>query len=182
MAENKDGGEKSEQPTGKKLADARRKGQVPVTRELAPLFVMLGGVGAITLWAPQMLQHFSGHYRSWFEQAGTLELDPLAMHVLLMNITTQAFVPLLPFGLIVAVLALAALLMQTGPLWIEEALQPKPSKMNPMNGIKRLFSWKGIVDLIKVSGQSHHGGRNSLWRVVRGHGASSCSFFPSEHI
>ena len=149
MAENKDGGEKSEQPTGKKLADARRKGQVPLTRELPPLFVMLGGVGAITLWAPQMLQDFSGHYRYWFEQAGTLQLDPLTMHVLLANITNKAFLPLLPFGLIVAVLGLAALLMQTGPLWIEDGLQPKISKLNPMNGIKRLFSWKGIVDLLK---------------------------------
>ncbi len=149
MAENKDGGEKSEQPTGKKLADARRKGQVPLTRELPPLFVLLGGVGAITLWAPQVLQQFSGHYRHWLEQAGTLQLDPTTMHELLMNVTNKAFVPLIPFGLIVALLALAALLMQTGPLWIEEGLKPKPSKMNPMNGIKRIFSWKGVVELIK---------------------------------
>ncbi len=149
MAENKDGGEKSEQPTGKKLADARKKGQVPLTRELPPLFVLLGGVGAITLWAPQMLREFSGHYRHWLEQAGTLQLNPNTMHALLLNVTNKAFVPLIPFGLIVALLALAALLMQTGPLWIEDGLQPKPSKMNPMNGIKRVFSWKGVVDLIK---------------------------------
>ncbi len=149
MAENKDGGEKSEQPTGKKLADARKKGQVPLTRELPPLFVLLGGVGAITLWAPQVLQQFSGHYRHWLEQAGTLQLDSTTMHELLMNVTNKAFVPLIPFGLIVALLALAALLMQTGPLWIEEGLKPKPSKMNPMNGIKRIFSWKGVVELIK---------------------------------
>jgi len=71
MAEDKDGGEKSEQPTAKKLADARRKGQVATTRELPPLFVLLGGVGAISLWGPQMLQEFYGHYRHWLEQAGT---------------------------------------------------------------------------------------------------------------
>ena len=75
MAENKDGGEKSEQPTGKKLADARRKGQVPLTRELPPLFVLLGGVGVITLWAPQMLRQFYADYRHWLVQAGTLDID-----------------------------------------------------------------------------------------------------------
>ncbi len=149
MAEDKDGGEKSEQPTAKKLADARRKGQVPLTRELPPLFVLLGGVGAITLWAPQMLKQFSGHYRHWLEQAGTLQLDETTLYVLLLNITHNAFVPLIPFGLIVAVLALTALLMQTGPLWIEEGLQPKPDKLNPKNGIKRLFSWKGVMELLK---------------------------------
>ena len=97
MAENKDGGEKTEQPTGKKLADARKKGQVPLTRELPPLFVLLGGVGAITLWAPQMLQQFSGHYRNWIVQAGTLQLDPAAMHVLLFDVVNKGFVPLIPF-------------------------------------------------------------------------------------
>ena len=149
MAENKDGGEKSEQPTGKKLADARRKGQVAITRELPPLFVLLGGVGVITLWAPQMLRQFYSHFQNWLEQAGTLQLEQNTLYSLLLNITNQAFVPLLPFGLIVGALALAAILMQTGPIWIEDGLQPKPSKMNPKNGFKRLFSWKGVVDLIK---------------------------------
>jgi len=149
MAENKDGGEKSEQPTGKKLADARRKGQVATTRELAPLFVLVGGVGAISLWAPQVLREFYGHYRHWLDQAGTLQIDSSTLYVLLLNVINQAFVPLIPFGLIVAVLALAANLMQTGPLWIEDALQPKPSKLNPKNGIKRIFSWKGVVELLK---------------------------------
>ncbi len=149
MAENKDGGEKSEQPTGKKLADARNKGQVAMTRELPPLFVLLGGVGVITLWAPQMLRQLYTHFQNWLEQAGTLQLEEASLYALFLNITNQAFVPLIPFGLIVGVLALAAILMQTGPLWISEGLQPKPSKLHPKNGIKRLFSWKGVVELLK---------------------------------
>ena len=149
MAEDKDGGEKSEQPTPKKLADARRKGQVATTRELPPLFVLLGGVGAISMWAPQVLQEFYGHYRHWLEQAGTFQIDSSTAYALFLNITNQAFVPLIPFGLIVGALALAANLMQTGPLWVEDGLQPKISKLNPKNGIKRIFSWKGVVDLIK---------------------------------
>jgi flagellar biosynthetic protein FlhB len=149
MAEDKDGGEKSEQPTPKKLADARRKGQVATTRELPPLFVLLGGVGAISLWAPQMLREFYGNYRHWLEQAGTLQIDSSSLYVLLWNITNEAFVPLIPFGLIVGALALAANLMQTGPLWVEEGLQPKVSKLNPKNGLKRVFSWKGVAELLK---------------------------------
>ncbi len=149
MAENKDGGEKTEQPTAKKLAEARRKGQVPMTRELPPLFVLLGGVGAISLWAPHMLRQLYESYRQWLEQAGTLEMNMTSLYVLLWNVTNQALVPLIPFALIIAGLALTAILMQTGPLWIEGGLQPKLSKLNPKNGLKRLFSWKGVVDLIK---------------------------------
>ncbi|MCA9481955.1 MAG: EscU/YscU/HrcU family type III secretion system export apparatus switch protein, partial [Nitrospira sp.] len=42
MAENQDGSEKSEQPSGRRLEEARRKGQVPMTRELPPLVVLVG--------------------------------------------------------------------------------------------------------------------------------------------
>ena len=91
MAENKDGAEKSEQPSAKRLADARRKGQVPKTRELPSLFVLLGGFGLITFWGPQALMQFHGHYRHWFVQAGTLQLDTQSTYNLLLDITNQAF-------------------------------------------------------------------------------------------
>lgn len=149
MAENKDGAEKSEQPSSKRLADARRKGQVPMTRELPSLFVLLGGVGLISFWAPQALVQLYHHYRHWLAQAGTLQLDGHSTYTLLLDITNQAFVPLIPFGLLLGVFAFLAIVLQTGPLWVEQALQPKPSKLNPANGLKRIFSWKGVVDLLK---------------------------------
>lgn len=149
MAENKDGAEKTEKPSGRRLEEARRKGQVPVTRELPPLVVLLGGVGLISLWAPQALLQLNYYQRHWFEQAGTLQLTPSTLYALTLEITEEIFVPLLPFGLTIALLAVAALLMQTGPLWVEQALQPKPEKLHPKNGLKRIFSLKGVVDLLK---------------------------------
>jgi len=149
MAENKDGADKTEQPSSKRLAEARRKGQVAMTRELPSLFVLLGGVGLISLWAPQAIVQFHNHYRNWLAQAGTLQLDGHSTYTLLLDITNQAFVPLIPFGLVVGALAFAAIFLQTGPLWVEHALQPKASKLNPSNGLKRIFSWKGVVDLLK---------------------------------
>ncbi|PJA79374.1 MAG: flagellar biosynthesis protein FlhB, partial [Nitrospirae bacterium CG_4_9_14_3_um_filter_51_5] len=92
---------------------------------------------------------FLEHYREWLAQAGTLQLDAQSTHVLLLDIVYQGFVPLIPFGLLVGVFAFLAIILQTGPLWIEEALQPKLSKLNPSNGLKRIFSWKGVVDLLK---------------------------------
>jgi len=149
MAENKDGADKTEQPSSKRLADARRKGQVAMTRELPSLFVLLGGAGLISLWAPQAIMQFQIHYRNWLAQAGTLQLDAHSTYTLLLDITNQAFVPLIPFGLLIGAFAFVAIFLQTGPLWVEQALQPKASKLNPSNGLKRIFSWKGVVDLIK---------------------------------
>jgi flagellar biosynthetic protein FlhB len=149
MAENQDGADKSEQPSPKRLADARRKGQVPMTRELPSLFVLLGGVGLISLWAPHAFVQFFDHYRQWLAQAGTIQLDAQSTHVLLLDVVYDGFVPLIPFGLFMGMFAFLAIILQTGPLWIEEALQPKPSKLNPSNGLKRIFSSKGVVDLVK---------------------------------
>jgi len=149
MAENKDGAEKSEQPTSKRLEDARRKGQVPVTREFPPLLVLVGGVSLLSFWAPAALWRLSQYQRNWFEQVGTFQLTPMTVHVLVRNLTEDIFLPLLPFGFLVALLAITSLLVQTGPLWVEQALQPKPEKLHPKNGLKRIFSLKGVVDLLK---------------------------------
>lgn len=149
MAENKDGAEKTEQPSGRRLEEARKKGQVPTTKELPPLVVLVGGVGLISLWAPAALLELNQNQRNWFEQAGTLQLTPSTLYVLVMQITQDIFVPLLPFGFLVALLGMASLLIQTGPMWIDQALQPKPDKLHPKNGLKRIFSLKGVVDLLK---------------------------------
>ncbi len=149
MAENKDGAEKSEQPSGKRLADARRKGQVPLTREFPPLMVLVGGLGLLSFGAPAALKQLNQNQRNWFEQAGTFQLTPDTLYNLAREITNEVFLPLLPFGLVVALLAAGSLLVQTGPLWVEEALQIKPEKIHPKNGLKRIFSLKGVVDLVK---------------------------------
>ena len=149
MAENKEGQEKSEEPTGKRLEQARRKGQVATTRELAPVMVLVGGVGMLTLWAPTAWRHFQHHSQSWLERAGTLQMNPEAAYALVMNVAENVFLPFLLFPLVMAGLGAAALLLQTGPLWIEDALKPKFSKLNPMNGIKKILSLRGVVDLLK---------------------------------
>ena len=149
MAENEEGQEKSEDPTGKRLERARRKGQVATTRELAPVMVLLGGVGMLTLWAPTAWRHFQHQSQSWFEQAGTLQMNPEAAYALVMNIAVNVFLPFLLFPIVMAGLGALSLLLQTGPMWVEDALQPKFSKLNPVNGLKRIFSLRGVVEALK---------------------------------
>ncbi len=149
MAENKEGQEKSEQPTGKRLDEARKKGQVATSREFAPVAVLFGGAGMITLWMPAAWRQFQHNSQQWFEMIGTFQVTSESIHQYVSMIVEQTFLPLLPFALIMAGLGVGALLLQTGPLWIEKALQPKPSKLNPMNGLKKIFSLRGVVDLLK---------------------------------
>ncbi|WP_447968362.1 flagellar biosynthesis protein FlhB [Nitrospira sp. M1] len=149
MAENKEGQEKSEQPSGKRLEDARRKGQVATTKELAPIVVLFGGAGMISLWAPTAWRQFQHNSQQWFEMIGTYQITPESIRIYVQMIVEQVFFPLLPFALIITTLGVMALLLQTGPLWVESALQPKISKLNPKNGFKKIVSLRGVVELTK---------------------------------
>ena len=91
MAENKDGTEKTEQPSGRRLEQARRKGQVATTRELSPVLVLFGGIGLLTLWAPTAWRQFQHQSQSWFELAGTLTLDVETAYALFSNISERAY-------------------------------------------------------------------------------------------
>ncbi|MGB0909863.1 MAG: flagellar biosynthesis protein FlhB [Nitrospirales bacterium] len=149
MAENKEGQEKSEQPTGKRLEEARKKGQVATSKEFAPIAVLFGGAGMITLWMPTAWRQFQHTSQEWFEMIGTFQATPESIQNFVTMIVEQTFLPILPFALIITAIGVASLLLQTGPLLIENALQPKPSKLNPINGLKKIFSLRGIVELLK---------------------------------
>ena len=149
MAENKEGQEKSEQPSGKRIDSARKKGQVASTKELTPIVVLFGGVGMITMWAPTIWRQLQQNSQYWFEGIGTSPVTPESVQDLVFTVTDQIFVPILIFAVVLAFLGVSVMLAQVGPLWVETALKPQVSKLNPVNGIKKIFSLRGIVELIK---------------------------------
>ena len=95
MAENKEGTEKSEEPSSRRLEQARRKGQVATTREFGPVLGLLGGAGMLTLYAPVFWRKFQLQSQSWLERAGTFSLDPESAHALLREVLERVFLPVL---------------------------------------------------------------------------------------
>lgn len=149
MAENQDGLEKSERPSSRRLEQAREKGQVPSTRELSPVVMLFGAVGLFALWAPMALQNLHSQSRHWFETAGARILTPETAYSTLLEVVHGSLLPLLPFAVILAALGVLATVVQTGPLWVSDAIQMKLSKLNPVNGLKRMISLRGFVELWK---------------------------------
>ena len=149
MAENKDGMEKSEQPSSRRLEQAREKGQVPSTKELGPVFVFFGAMGMIALWAPLAWRQLQQSSRHWFERAGQVTITPDTAYATLLDVVQNGFLPILPFSLILGALGVGALLLQTGFLWVEDGIKPKISKLNPISGLKKIFSVRGVAELIK---------------------------------
>ena len=140
MAENENGMEKSEQPSSKRLEEARNKGQVPSTKELSPVVTIFGAMGMMALWAPIAWQQLYQTSRQWFETAGSRMIAQDDLRGIVGDVLQYSFLPLLPFPVILLVLGVLATVLQTGPLWVEDGLQPKFSKLSPAKGLKKLFS------------------------------------------
>ena len=144
-----DGAEKTEQPTDKKISDARKRGQVPRSREAATLFVLLSGV--LALWA--MSGYLAVGMRDVMLTSFTLSRDQVFTEDEMARIFVQDLVfiamPLLAVTFIMMLFAIIGSIMLGGMNFSQEAMMPKFSKLNPLSGIKRIFSANSLVELVK---------------------------------
>lgn len=149
MAENKDGQEKSQAPTGKRLSEARKKGQVPRSRELNTAAITIFGVAALIFLVPGFVADFHRLFEEQFSLGRNDIFDPNALMAHLTKAIGDALVMLLPFFAIMATVAVLASTALGGMNLSTEAMQPKFGKLNPISGMKRLFSARALMELSK---------------------------------
>ena len=150
MAESESGADKSEQPTAKRLSESRRKGQIARSKELSTLAVTLGGAIALLLYGQDMAHSILGIMRACFSFSREWLFDTGSMARLLGQAGDAAFWLLLPFLLILLVASILGPISLGGWNFSLEAMQPKLSKMNPLSGVKRMFSVNALVELGKA--------------------------------
>ena len=149
------GGEKTEKPTAKKLEDARKEGQVAKSREVSNAFIMIALFVLLKLslsfLGDQFLGSFEDAYNYIPEVVGLTDgkirsgdFSMLLFHMLLRMLLTMA--PFLAVGFVVAFLSD---FFQVKWKVTTKPLQPKFSKMNPINGFKRIFSVNSLMELLK---------------------------------
>lgn len=146
MADNDD---KTEQPTGKKIADARNKGQVPRSKEAGTFFVLIGGV--LSIWAFSSL--LGSGLRQIIMNSFSLTRDQIYStdefrRIFVQNILSIA-IPIIGIAFCVFVLAIIGNIIIGGYNFSQEALKPKFNKLNPITGIGRIFSLNSIIELVK---------------------------------
>jgi len=150
MAENRDGQEKTEQPTAKRLDDARRKGQVARSRELNTVAITLIGVVVLVMMSSGMGEDLGGIMKESFSLSRAEVFDTNSMLRHLSNALAQAVWMLLPFFAAVIAAAIVSSIALGGMAFSTETLAPKLSKLDPIKGMKRVFSVKGLVELLKA--------------------------------
>ncbi|MBA1225470.1 flagellar biosynthesis protein FlhB [Stutzerimonas stutzeri] len=153
MAESESGADKSEEPTEKRLRESREKGQLARSRELSTVAVTLGGIGGLLASGGGLAQTLMVMMQGTFELSRETLLDEGAMVRLLMGsglMALEAIMPLLIALLIASIVGPVAL---GGWLFSAKAMAPKVSRMNPAAGLKRMFSTKALVELLKALGK-----------------------------
>jgi flagellar biosynthetic protein FlhB len=149
MAEQRSDQEKTEKATPKKRQDARRKGQVAKSQELASVAVLLACLVVFYFGSYNMIEKMLDVMRQLFVESAQFNIDCNNIQHFLVDFANKIFVLLFPLFLAVFSIALLVNYFQVGFVLSTESIQPKLSKINPINGFQRLFSMKSLVELIK---------------------------------
>lgn len=150
MAEEQTGQERSEQPTAKRLTEARKKGQVARSRELNTLLVMLASALALWLLSGPAMSGMTSLFSEALSPSGDVLKQAELVPTHLMHVLLSALTLITPFLAITVVAALAGPALMGGLLFSADAIAFKADKLDPIKGLGRVFSTKGLVELVKA--------------------------------
>lgn len=151
-----DAGEKTEEPTSKKLGDARKKGQVAKSRELVMAAQLMASFILLRVYVGTMGQKFSEYFYYTFEslipefvRANRRGPSVEAVWQVLTYFYLQILLVIAPFLVVAFLVGFVSNIVQFKWQIATEPLKPKLSKLNPMSGVKKLFSKQSLVELLK---------------------------------
>jgi flagellar biosynthetic protein FlhB len=149
MAE--DAAEKTEEPTPKRLEDARRKGQVASSRDVSSVIVLALALGSLAGFGlPRLFQALAGQAAAAW---GGSEIVPHTVgdfHAVILAHGSTLLVAFLPLALLLMLAGATSNVVQTGLMFSTEALGFKANRISPVQGFKRLFSPDRLFDLAKA--------------------------------
>ncbi|MFH1215700.1 MAG: flagellar biosynthesis protein FlhB [Pseudomonadota bacterium] len=149
MAEEQSGQEKTEQPTGRRLQDARKKGDVAKSMEIPSAAVLLLGLLTIYMLSGFLLENMLNMLRHYLTQLHTINIIPGNMVFLTMESMQQVAVLTVPVMAVILITALSSNYAQIGFLYTTEKMSPKLEKIDPIKGMGRIFSMQTLANTVK---------------------------------
>ncbi|GGO85016.1 flagellar biosynthesis protein FlhB [Marinobacterium nitratireducens] len=144
------GQEKTEDPTPKRLREAREKGDVPRSRELGAAVLLLAAAASALLFGETAARLMADMMVGNFRLERDALFDPAMMFAHLGRSLFDALLGMTGFFLLVLLAAVIGPIALGGWNFSGQALQPKGSRINPLSGLKRMFSLKALVELVKA--------------------------------
>ncbi|WP_151702672.1 flagellar biosynthesis protein FlhB [Nitrincola alkalilacustris] len=152
MAEES-GQEKSQEPTSKRIQDARNKGDIPRSRELNTFTLLMAAAFSAILFGSMLASALMEMMKYNFSLRGDEIWDVSYMVKHLFESLYMSFFSLWGFFLLVFMVTLLTPMFMGGWNFSTDALQPKGSRLDPIAGIKRMFSGNSLVELFKAIGK-----------------------------
>jgi len=145
-----DDAEKTEEPTEKKIQDARNKGNVPKSQDASGVITLFIALLAILMLFPYMTKHMLILFQYYFSIIGS-ELDKEFMLNIAIVTIREFLLIVMPLASTVAIAGIIAAVSQFGFLFSLEAIEVKFDKLDPIKGFGNLFSMKKMIDGAKIT-------------------------------
>ncbi len=144
-----DDASKTEEPSGKKLGEARERGQVWSSREVGSWAMLTALMAIIYFSLPRMIRDVASAVTPFIEKPDQIAIDPGNVGLVLLS-TFYALLPSLAFPLFVVLVAsIAPSLLQSGFIFSTQSIKPSLSKLSLTSGLKRMVSMQAALDMVK---------------------------------
>lgn len=149
MAEESSGQEKTEEPTSRRLQEAKDKGDIAKSVEIPSAAVLLAGLMTIYLLSGYMIQTLEDLTRHYLSNACQINIIPDNMVNLVMESMIYSAMLMGPVMLAVVIAGLAANYAQVGFIFTGEKMKPDIQKIDPIKGFAQKFSLQALAELLK---------------------------------
>lgn len=141
--------EKTEEATPRRLREARKKGQVARSRDLSTVIILMVAFALIVVMLPYFYKNFEALLLGSFKFAGLRTIDDESLLQFLSNSFWTYIKSIVPYILVIMVIALAVGFFQIGPIFSTEPLKMQWKRINIVENVKNMFKMTTFVELIK---------------------------------
>lgn len=149
MAEDSDQ-ERTEEPTGKKLEDARQKGQIARSKEIGTTVVLMTSAIALLMYGDDLAKALMTIFKRLFSLNRDEAFDTTKMFSVWVEVASTVLWPMSMIFIMILIAAFIGNILLGGYNLAWDAALPKFSKMSPMKGFKRMFGTQALVELVKA--------------------------------
>lgn len=149
MADDTDPESKTEDPSAKKLSDARAKGDVVKSQDIPQLASLAGAISVILIAGGWLTRDLAAALYPFIAHAGTTEISSGGAMVVMKQAVMAAMPPLLLVMIVTAVLGVVGNVAQTGFMLTPDKIKPDFKKLDLLKGLGRIFGMDGMVQFAK---------------------------------
>ena len=149
MAESESGQDKTEQPTAKREREAREKGQIARSKELATVAALLAAASMFIAMGDHFVRNLAELVRRNFVLPRDAAFDEGVLSLHLTQSVQDGLLVVLPLFVLMVVVAVLANIVLGGFSFSAKAMAFKAEKLDPIKGMGRVFSWRGLMEMFK---------------------------------